>query len=337
MWTAFIEWIARLFGQTDDGRMPPGDGIPDWTDPEMVTEPIEVSVEDIPPPSETPTLGPVPTVGSSPSPSIRVVSAWCGSASLANPERDVAFAHAIGLNRLDLVVNDHSGWRKSSRFTVRNTDRIRRLVDLAQDRGIEVHFMSWIMPHADYIKGAADALIPLAESCNVKGIQWDAEEPWMRAERAMDYEAAAELLKDRFAIYRGAMGVNGIGYAPAEKFKPLAAVCDYVVPQCYVTRRNQGDPTKVPGKFYRRYKKHFDKPVVMGLAAYLQSGIRDYSPSGAITAAVQATRRLEGVDTIIYWSLRHIRGSKEVADAISRIRKDQSSSSSTASESLSPG
>lgn len=250
--------------------------------------------------------------------SIRTVGAWCGRASLARPERDMEFAVRHNINRLDIVVNDHATWRAPHPFTVRSRASIERLARLARRRGIEVHLMSWIMPHAKYIDGAAEALIPLCENVGAVSLQWDAEEPWTLAEQSMGYRRAAQHLKDAFEPLPIPMGVNGIGFAPVRKLGPLAEVCDYVVPQAYATSTSGQDPATAPKRFFRRWTDRFARPVVLGLAAYRQSGIEGYSISTAMDAAI-ASAQSTGVETVVYWSLRHIRGSKQVAASIRSI------------------
>jgi hypothetical protein len=252
---------------------------------------------------------------------IESVGAWCGSSSLANPVRDVAFAVEHGLDRLDVIVNDHSKWREPSRFTIRTPDRIHRLCDAAKEAGVEVHLTSWIMPHADYIDRAADVLIPLCERVGAASLQWDAEEPWTRARRRLTYSKAAARIREAFADLRCPMGANGIGYTPRAKFGPLAEICDYLVPQAYATSTSGIKPEVAPGRFHRRWTEKFARPIVMGLAAYRQTGIAGHTPSSAIEAAVEATSALLDVHTILYWSLAAIRRSPNVARAIAGIRE----------------
>ncbi len=218
------------------------------------------------------------------------IGAWCGNRSLANPVRDVEFAVARGINRLDIVVNDHSRWRAPRAFTVRDETKIERLASLAAARGIEVHLMSWIMPHQRYIDGAARRLVPLCERVGARSLQWDAEGPWMKAEGRMTYPRAARHIRDSFTGLACPMGATAIGYTPVTKFRPLAEICEYIVPQAYVTSRNSLRPETAPGQFHRRYTERFGPiPIVMGLAAYRQTGIPGYTPETA--SGPHSTRR----------------------------------------------
>jgi hypothetical protein len=248
------------------------------------------------------------------------IGMWTGRASLANPERDVQLCLKNNIRRLDVIVNDHSGARKEREFGIFKESKIRRLVELAQVNNIDVHFMSWVMPHEAYIERAAEVLVPLCNDLGVSSLQWDAEEPWTRAEDPMDYEKAARHIADKFAMLDCEMGVNGIGYTPIKKFGPLHEVCDYVVPQCYSTRTSGMKPTTVVPKCVRRWHKVFGKkPMAVGLAAYKQDGIEGHTLESAMRSAFAGAEAIEGVDTVIYWSLSSVRRSSAVAKVIREL------------------
>lgn len=265
-------------------------------------------------------------------PGIRNVGVWCGLSTIKNPERDIDFCLAHGINRMDVIVNDHSKSRSARNFTTYAPGEIVRLCVRARENGIEPHLMSWIMPHDGYIKEAADRLVPLAHDGAVASIQWDAEEPWTLARRGLPYKTAADKIKLAFQNLPCPMGINGIGYTPRKKFGPLAEVCDYLVPQCYSTSSSGLQPEEVVPKFVRRWKKSFmpdevfrapdaePKKFVIGLAAYRQKTIPGHTVETAMRTALAGAQALEGIDTVIYWSLRHIRRSKRVAKVIASIR-----------------
>lgn len=252
---------------------------------------------------------------------IKTVGVWTGMASLRNPTRDVEFCRKNGINRMDVIVNDHSRWRESKPFTTHNIERILRLCSMAQAAGIETHLMSWIMPHAQYIDEAADQLLPLAAACKAKSIQWDAEEPWTQARGGLSYPEAAKRIADAFSTLKCPMGVNGIGYTPTRKFGPIAEVCEYLVPQAYATRSSGLKPERVAAQFYRRYRKKFgNKRIEIGLAAYRQKGIPGHTIDSAMRSAVAGAQSLEDVDTVLYWSLSWIRKNRRAARVIRSIR-----------------
>lgn len=328
MWDYILELLAKFLKHRDEHAIPPEAAVPGAPDEveedDKPTAPVVIKDEPIlPPPPTVVVLRPDPPKTEPSTRGITKVGAWCGSRSLASPEKYVEFARRHNINRFDIVVNDHSKWRDPSSFNIHNMDKILRLAQVARTAGIEVHLMSWIMPHKQYIVQAANILLPLAEMAQASSIQWDAEEPWMLARKSMGYTQAAELIRESFRKLPIPMGVNGIGYASVPKLKPLADVCDYVVPQVYSTTSNGLDPKTAAPKFYKRWHNNFNKPVVMGLAAYRQKGIPGYSEAEAVQTAIDATRSIAGVDTVIYWSLYHITKNKVVAKVISGIRENK--------------
>lgn len=290
----FIDFWLKVFRRLDDGAVPEAPSFPEEAELPPVFEP--------PQPRD-----------------VKIVGAWAGSSSLRNPIRDVDFCKNHNINRIDIIVNDHSAWREPKDFTLRNDSKLVRLADLAHRAGIEVHLMSWCMPHEKYIVQSAEKLIPLAKLMNAKSIQWDAEEPWTKARKRLPYEEAATILKESFEKLHCDMGVNGIGYASGNKLGPLISICDYAVPQAYATAKNGMHPKKSPQKFHNRWRDKFGKPIVMGLAAYRQKGISGHTQAQAIAAGIEGTNALGTVDTVIYWSLYHIRKNKEIAGAVKNI------------------
>lgn len=252
--------------------------------------------------------------------SIKTVGAWCGPAALKKPRNTVNFAAKNGINRIDIVVNDHSKWRTDKPFDIFNRAQIVALANAAAAKGIEVHLMSWVMPFENYIESAAEILIPLCKDTGAASLMWDAEEPWNQATNAMTHRAAAKFLGQKFANLSCPMGITGIGFAPVAKLGPLAELCDYAVPQVYVTSGSGLKPEKAPGRFYERWSKNFRKPIVMGLAAYKQTGVPGHpSIESAMGATIEATRGLD-VDTIVYWSMRWIQKTAAVAEVVKGIR-----------------
>ncbi|MDH4084708.1 MAG: hypothetical protein OEU99_14275 [Nitrospira sp.] len=250
---------------------------------------------------------------------IKQVGAWCGASTLNSPHRDVEFAVEHNINRLDVIVNDHSKFRSPHTFTIYDRRKIEKLCEVAQKQKIEVHLMSWIMPHEKYIDGAARELVPLCQSTGASSLQWDAEGPWTGATGSVNYTKAANHLQSAFSDLGCPMGVNAIGFASKAKVGPLLAVCDYGVPQAYSTA---GSKSLTPGtgqtKVYRSWMDKFGKPIVMGLAAYNQRGISGHTISTAMNACIQATEAL-GITSCIFWHLNGIRKTSMVATAVKGI------------------
>lgn len=246
------------------------------------------------------------------------IGAWAGTASLANPKRDVAFARSIGLDSIHIIVNDHSRHRTDEPWSIRDKDAIRRLASEAHDHGLLVHFMSWIKPNKDYLEAAREDLIPLGEECMISSLMWDAEEPWTQYRPLAKYANAALLVHG----YPFPTGATGIGYTPESRFGPLARACDYVCPQCYATSSSGLNPRTVVPKFVNRYTRSFGAlRFKIGLAAYRQNPQTCAQDMAASFAAAEAT---PGADEVVYWSLNSIRKTRYVARAIERMAKERS-------------
>jgi hypothetical protein len=360
MFRALLQFLARIFGRDDGLTTPvhvekpdldePSDdeieAIPDES-PEDDTNPIEVPIVPKPPlagpaqpgdlfdtPAEPGRFDPPPTEPAPEKPKHIAVGAWVGNRDLNNPKRTIDFAREYNITRLHIIVNDHAGRWKSTKkpsFDTRPPEKIIRLADLAHKAGMEVHLMSWIMPYEDYLRQAAEQLIPLAQACRAHSVEWDAEEPWTKPQASgkMSYEAAGKLVGELFRDQGFEMGVNGIGYGSQKKIGPLAAVCEYICPQAYSTSKQHLSPKTTVPKFAKRWRKLFPgKRLVVGLAAYNQEGIlRDkkdkskgtYEKLEAVRLAIAAAKSVEDVEAVVYWSFSHLRWNKDVAREVANF------------------
>jgi len=314
-----IDLILNLFREkagAEEAPRPIGAEVTEIQPPEKET--VEPPVSILPPGIEVTEPAPEPEIEE---PGRMTIGMWTGRASLNNPVRDVQLCVANNIRRLDVIVNDHSGARAARDFDMFQVSKIRGLVELAKANNLDVHFMSWVMPHEKYIDQAAEALVPLCNELGVSSLQWDAEEPWTLAQKPMDHGKAAKRIADAFEQLNCRMGVNGIGYTPVEKFGPLYEVCDYVVPQCYSTNTSGISPTTVVPRLVRRWNKVFgtDKKMAIGLAAYRQDGIAGHTVESAMRSAFAGAEAIEGVDTVIYWSLSSVRTSSTVAKVIREL------------------
>ena len=248
------------------------------------------------------------------------IGAWCGNRSLANPERDVAFAESIGLDGLTIMVHDVSKARAPRGFQLRSTTKILALADAIRAAGMDVGLCAWAMPHRKYLEKAARELISLATDAGARTVEWDAEEPWTQATGHMGHPEAAALIGDLFAGRAFELGANAIGYTPAPKFGPLAAVCDYVVPQAYSTNTSGQHPSEAAHVFHERFAQ-FGYVSRIGLAAYRQDGIDGYTPTTAMETAIRCARAT-GVHDVCYWGLDALRmGDPAVAAVVARAKE----------------
>lgn len=244
--------------------------------------------------------------------------AWCGSGSMASAatiKRDVAFARWLGLTRLDVIVNDHSASRSERDFDTYPRTKIVALCSAATQAGLEVNLMSWIMPHERYLIEGVKILLELLEQTDASSVMFDAEEPWTQARRPMPYADAAAIVAETLKAH--GWGVTGIGYASAEKLGPLVKLAAYMVPQAYVTSGTPNlDPAHDPFALAKHWQKIFGlRDLVVGLAAYHQTGIPGYSVDQALRASFASANAAKPI-AISWWSLAQIRSSSKVANAI---------------------
>ena len=310
-WSAWSWWFERLRAgqiqipwQTDED--PPEDR-------PVIGEPHETDTED-PVSDETETEW-----------AVRSVGCWVGFGSFvknSSIERDIAFAKKLGLGRLDVIVNDHSAHRMPRDFGTYNKSRITALCKRAVEEGFAVHLMTWCMPHENYIRQLGTQLTDLLGECGAQSIQLDAEEPWTNARKPMNWEEAGALMAE--VLDPVPFGVTGIGYASTKKLGPLVRRAAYMVPQCYSTAKNKLNPvTACPGLVDRWRRKFGDRDVVVGLAGYRQQGRPGYTKDRFMTTAFDAATSTKPTD-IVYWSLRHVRGSRSTANIIQKLAQSAS-------------
>lgn len=243
---------------------------------------------------------------------ITTVGAWAGSSTLDAPEVYVAFAKGLGIDRIDLMVNDFSSTRTCKRFGLYDEAQIRKVAKECDEAGIELHFTSWILPCSDFIDEAADTLLPLMDELCVRSLVWDVEEPWTQNAEGSHADAAA-CVRERFPGRR--MGITGIVYVNVSAVRPLANVVTDFIPQAYATTSNGHDPAWLVDEALEEWNEGFGRtPQLMGLEAYDQGS----PPSTKMQSAIDAVDA-RGISTICYWSLYHIKQSSSVADFIKAI------------------
>lgn len=286
-------------------------------------------------PAIDPTVAPVPV--STPQ-TITRVGAWAGSSLLADPMRNVLAAGAAGLDEIHLMVADHSAWRTPHAFIDRPekgrrvapiTDIV-RIARLCAEHKITLSLTTWVMPHRRYIEGLglyfAAVARELQDVAPLTEIILDAEEPWTRASGADvgTWRSAAVHLRAVLEPLRAdgvRIGLTGIGYAREPALDPIAAWCDFAVPQVYPTKSNGLDPRRSPKIFADRWTRKFErKELVLALPAYKQAkGMMGATLAGA--REVAADPNSASCSRIIYWSLAHIRASRAITRFVAGIKE----------------
>lgn len=246
---------------------------------------------------------------------MNVVGAWAGSMTRSDPPFWVGFARALRLNRLDLMVNDHSGRTGCAPFDCASADAIARVAELCTQAGITLHLTSWIMPCRRYIERAAELLLPILRDQPIASLVWDAERPWTGTNGDMTWADAGALVGDLFGSVP--LGVTAIVEMFDRKIRPLADRSQHFVPMAYATVKNGYDPRRLVIRGRDRWAAKLGRaPALMGLAAYRQDADDPIPRMQAAIAAVAAC----GIDTVCYWSLRDIQRRPAIARFVRALR-----------------
>jgi hypothetical protein len=259
---------------------------------------------------------------------IEIIRAWGGNRVLKNPEAYLKVAQRAKLDGVDLVVNDFAGKTSPEKFYLRTPDNIHRAIDVFAGAGLEVRLMSWLQPTEDFIKRAADALLPIADEYPIEALQFDIEEPFLhcRGYGTITYAEAAVLLKHQFADRPCPLEFNAIPHTKQEAFLPLASVGDALIPQCYVTNKGWSRWNVRPhhvkqwlDKWYKLYSQpNGDKPITVGLAAYSQTGMEGVEGHILVESAKVASEW--GCTSAVYWCMYNIRSRAKIRNTLAGLR-----------------
>lgn len=239
---------------------------------------------------------------------------WCRRPSFD----DITLAAGLGFKRLDIMIGDMSKQRTPTAFELDwPRDRYKQAAELAFNAGIEeLHYTAWAMPHVTYMAYAGDTLQQLCIDTGAHGIVLDAEEPYTQA-KTPDYGKSCEAFFEQAKGCR--VGITGIGFCNTDKLQPLMAQADYGIPQAYVVAARSGMPPGLRHGSIDNVIEHwreFDKPIVPALAAYRQAGIDGLSTRVAMGIAREHVRDF---DTVLYWSLRQVKGNTLIRNALRQM------------------
>lgn len=266
------------------------------------------------------------------------IGMWVGNATLAskNYKDHVKFAVDHGINRFDLVVNDHSKARGPREFDIRDRDRIMRVVDECHKKDVQVALLSWIMPHEKYLRQMGEILVPLAKQIECVDCGLDAEEPWMLAQGGLSYAEAGALAGEVLSELHCPVSVTGIAYASVRKMKPLMDEAAIARVQSYPTRSSKRDPVTSAAKDFKRYTKYFakDRPagapplqVEVALPCYRQTNMKVRRGNKLVPISAEASLRTAATAAlklrqrqVVYWWLPALMANKTVARTIASFR-----------------
>lgn len=252
----------------------------------------------------------------------RELGAWAGRAALANPAGALAAARAVGLDRLDVMVNDGSAGAVQSVpwHLYVGPDELRAAVRLWRAGGLRVSLTSWALPAEDWIVGIAG----LRRLCRELGadLTLDVEEAWLTPLRAMSPDARAawsRRLVDAATPYDATV----IVFTDQNLAAPVLAGARSIIPQAYATIRNAGrlSAGELEAAAVERFKR-WGRRLVMGAAAWNLGGAYGLGDLDAARASLQAAVRL-GVPRVRYWRLEWLAPLGGGASTLGAVVRDE--------------
>jgi len=253
----------------------------------------------------------------------------------------------LGVTEIALMMNRANVSHDAEPWDLRWTDRgavgwrddeIAEVADAMRHEGIDVVLTTWPRPEREQIDTMCADMLALLTVTHASGWEVDVEGNWvLRYRRGFSaLDAAAEYLVTNM---RSTLDAAGLLHAKTEattfghhaelgQFPTVTPRVDRVVGQGYsVSPRASGivDPASYlgPGHHQRwihaRMVKVKAREIVMGLAAYKQSGFRGLSPEVALRLAYDAAADL-GVRHVRYWSSKWIVGSQRTSYAAAFLR-----------------
>lgn len=230
------------------------------------------------------------------------VTAWATRSALSNPVQFADDAVSLGLDGVNIMLNDFSGAREPTQFKTHSRSQLEALSAELHDVGLDVTLTTWVMPHDLFIRGMVEQLPTLIESMGAVRLDLDAEEPWTQSRDSMPFGAAADQIALGMTGY--AMGLSGIPYANTEALMPLAEICPVWLPQCYARPvENSMDPDHAVTKGVELWRSKFGNQgrIIAGLAGWDMGS----DPLRFMTPVVHQALDV-GLHEVCYWTAQQL-------------------------------
>lgn len=235
---------------------------------------------------------------------IKEFGAWAGVKALKNPDKYIKMIKSIGLDRIDLMINDGT---KSGPFHIYLPENdLINVLKKFKSSGINVSITTWAKPEKSWIDGMV-TVARIAAAASIDEIVLDLEEPWinpLKSKNPMEIFAwTAGLIGTLRVNYNGKIAIAPIVYCNKKVLDHAFGLVDTIIPQCYSTLLNvpgsghDGSLESATMRIFSSYKKE----LVMGAAAWNLKGAYGYvNPNDALEASLKAVVDL-GVERIRYW------------------------------------
>lgn len=188
--------------------------------------------------------------------------------------------------------------------------------------GINPHLMIWLRRSKQFINDSAEVIVPLVTECEPASLMFDVEGHWHKGR--YNVQDASELVKQ---VYRDELPNCPIGVTGLSRMHDTVEIlsdtiaADYVIPQAYSvwkptkdkhwSHSSSTEPGDMQMASYTSWMDGKSWRMIMGLGVYwLRRPSRDGKEAMVdgdnLNICIDATRQL-GVDSVAYWSLKHIK------------------------------
>lgn len=248
--------------------------------------------------------------------------AWAGLTALNNAEKYVKLIKSVGLDRIDLMIND--GSKKKQFYLYKKEDDIVSSLKIFKNAGINVSITTWAQPDKTWIDGMA-IVGRIATRAEVDQVTLDLEETWINPlKNKSDMEImtwTVGLIGTLRKFFKGDIALAPIVYANKKVLDIACQMVDIIIPQCYATVKNVPAPGII-GRLERtsvNIYKGYNKEIIMGAAAWNLQGAYGLNPPDAIRASLNATIE-QGIHKVRYWRFENLSG--PILEAIKNFKKE---------------
>lgn len=249
--------------------------------------------------------------------------AWAGFAALKNPDKYIKLIKQVGLDRIDIMVND--GTKAGPFHLYLPEDKLVDTLKKFLQSGVKVAISTWAKPEASWTRGM-EIIGRVATAAGVDQVTLDLEEPWITP---LKNKSVAEIFTWNAALvgtlrvhFEGAINVAPIVYANRKVLDGVLQMVDQIIPQCYSTVKNvpgsghDGSLERATVNLYKGY----GAPLVMGAAAWNLDGAYGKKSADAVRTSLKATLAL-GITEVRYWRFEFLNG--EILDAVREFLPEQ--------------
>lgn len=245
--------------------------------------------------------------------------AWAGLAALKNPDKYIKWIKQVGLNRIDIMVND--GTRPGQFSLYLNEVSLMGTLRSFVQSGIKVSITTWAKPEASWTQGMA-TIGRIATAAGIDQVTLDLEGPWVTP---LKNKSPIEIFTWNTALvgtlrsnYNGVIAVAPIVYSNRKVLDSVLQSVDLIIPQCYSNIENvpgsghDGSLEKTANSLYKGY----GAPLVMGAAAWKLQGAYGKTSYEAVRTSLTTMLSL-GITEVRYWRFEWLKG--KILEAISEF------------------